>query len=233
MFQQAGKDTVDNDSKESCLPIFDAAVKARLRQAENSNCEHFFLPCHDLQSFAEPHLLCFAQPRFQSSENAGFSRFWLSSSGWADVNITDLQSNTTAQVLQSRTSCVDLFCNVSQQTADVTLQPGGSYLIGAVHQNWQGPSHFLLSATGSSNNNNRSVSQGSEHILLVHRLQDQLCSHLTKHLFKPFCLNLTGLFLSTACEGRAAQIFSATVADNIDSLSECSASILSSEENHS
>lgn len=83
---------------------------------------------------------------------AGLSSLWISSSGWADINITDLQSNVTTALLKSRVSCPDFFCNHSQQVGDIALAAGSSYLLEATHQHWQGPSHFLLSAVGNATN---------------------------------------------------------------------------------
>lgn len=81
---------------------------------------------------------------------AGFSGLWVSSSGWADVNMTDLQTGLAAQVLRNRISCVDFFCDHAQQAAKLVLAAGGRYLITAVHQHWEGLPHFQMAAVSGN-----------------------------------------------------------------------------------
>jgi len=78
---------------------------------------------------------------------AGLEGFWVSSSGWADVNITDLGTNITANVVTTRTSCADFFCSPDQRSGSgFVMSGGGRYLLEVVHQHRQGPSHLLLAA---------------------------------------------------------------------------------------
>lgn len=91
-------------------------------------------------------LICLSSP----FPVAGLESFWVSSSGWTDVSITNLETNVTAAAVASRTSCPGFFCASDQRSAGgFVVSGGGKYLLEVVHQHWQGPSHLLLAAVGA------------------------------------------------------------------------------------
>ena len=81
---------------------------------------------------------------------AGLNSLWVSSSGWADVRLTNLTANTTLALVSSRTSCPGLFCAPDQRGSGSSgVVSGGRFLLEVVHQHRQGPSHFQLAAVGA------------------------------------------------------------------------------------